>query len=78
MITYESLTPKLQSLPSPLLCEVELFVDYLLMRVRQNPQIAQKNDEWMLNPLIMAGGAFDWLNDPVENDIYSDADGESV
>lgn len=65
---------KIQSLPEPLLREVEDFVDFLLSRYQL------EDDEYpaiLLSRLATNGGAFEWLNDPAE-DIYSDADGEAV
>jgi hypothetical protein len=66
---------KIQTLPEPLLREVEDFVDFLLARYQP-----EEDDEYsaMLLPRLAAeGGAFAWLHDPAE-DIYSDADGEPV
>lgn len=65
---------KIQTLPEPLLREVEDFVDFLLSRYQP------ETDEYpalLLARLAADGGAFAWLNDPAE-DIYTDADGEPV
>lgn len=68
---------KIQTLPEPLLREVEDFIDFLL--ARYTPENLQE-DEFpapLMTQLSAAGGSLDWLDDPAE-DIYSDVDGEPV
>lgn len=75
---YTNVVDKIQTLPEPLLREVDDFVDFLL--ARYVPETPPFNDEYpaaLLTRLAAAGGSFDWLNDPDE-DIYSDEDGEAV
>lgn len=68
---------KIQTLPEPLLREVEDFVDFLLARYQPEVVPADEYPAVLMSRLSEAGGAFEWLNDPPE-DIYSDADGEAV
>jgi hypothetical protein len=68
---------KIQSLPEPLLREVEDFVDFLLARYQPYAMPADDYPAALMTRLAEAGGAYEWLNDPAE-DIYSDADGEAV
>ena len=75
---YTYVVEKIQTLPEPLLREVDDFVDFLLARYDLTSQPFQ--DEYpgsLLTRLSAAGGSFDWLDDPAE-DVYSDADGEAV
>jgi len=78
MLQYEQVTSKVWLLPPPLLQEVELFIDYLISRYREQSQINQPLDATTMTNITMAGGAFEWLNDPREEGIYSDEDGEPV
>lgn len=64
---------KIQSLPEPLLREVDDFVDFLLARYQLEATPTDEYPAALMSRLSAAGGAFDWLNDPAE-DIYSDAD----
>lgn len=69
---------KIQTLPPPLLREVEDFVDFLLVRYAGETGLNQ--DDYPakhLTRLAMSGGSFDWLNNPAE-DIYTDDDGEAT
>jgi hypothetical protein len=69
---------KIQTLPKPLLREVEDFVDFLLTRYSIEKTAAKEEyPAHLMTRINAAGGAFDWLNDPAE-DIYSDDDGEAV
>lgn len=75
---YVDVAEKIQTLPEPLLREVGNFVDFLLARNAQQTQaIPDELPADLLARLAVAGGSFDWLDDPAE-DIYSDADGEPV
>ena len=65
---------KIQTLPEPLLREVDDFVDFLL--ARYVPETRPINDEYPAK-LLTRLSSFDWLDDPAE-DGYSDADGEAV
>ena len=67
---------KIQTLPEPLLREVDDFVDFLL--ARYVPEIRPIDDEYpatLLTRLPAVGSSFDWLDDPAQ-DVYSDVDGE--
>ena len=77
MIYQEQLAKKIQALPDPLARLVDLFVDFLLLRYRQ---IAVTDDlpVELLTQVAAKGGAFAWLNDPAEDGLYSDDDGEPV
>jgi hypothetical protein len=77
MIYQEQLAKKIQALPDPLARLVDLFVDFLLLRYRQSAVDDDLNIE-LLMQIAAKGGAFDWLNEPTEDGIYSDADGEPV
>lgn len=75
---YTYVVEKIQTLPEPLLREVDDFVDFLL--ARYSPDSHPATDEYpgtLLARLSASGGSFDWLNDPAE-DVYSDDDGEAV
>lgn len=76
MIYQEQLAKKIQTLPDPLARLVDLFVDFLLLRYRQG-EVNELNTQ-LLTQIAAKGGAFDWLKDPAEDGIYSDADGEPV
>ncbi|MEZ4731773.1 MAG: hypothetical protein R3E79_32030 [Caldilineaceae bacterium] len=77
MIYQEQVAKKVQALPDSLVRVVDLFIDFLLLRYRQTPVTDDLNSE-LLTQMAAAGGAFDWLTDPAEDGIYSDADGEPV
>jgi len=69
---------KIQTLPEPLLREVDDFVDFLLARYDlENHPFQDEYPGSLLTRLSAVGGSFDWLDDPAE-DVYSDADGEAV
>ena len=75
---YTYVVEKIQTLPEPLLREVDDFVDFLL--ARYSPESHPARDEYsgaLLARLSARAGSFDWLDDPAE-DVYSDADGEAV
>lgn len=76
MIYQEQVARKVQSLPDPLARVVDLFVDFLLLRYRQSA--TDDVPSAFITQLAAAGGAFDWLDDPREDGIYTDADGEPV
>jgi hypothetical protein len=78
MVQHEQINQKIQSLPAPLLRLVELFVDFLMLRYRKPEQMVTELDAEALTLLAAEGGAFEWLNNSAEEDIYSDADGEPV
>lgn len=78
MLYQERLTEKIQTLPPSLLPMVDVFVDFLLTRYRGEQATEDDLDTAELAKLAMMGGAFDWLNDPAEDGIYSDKDGEPV
>lgn len=74
MVTYEQVVQKIYKLPKPLLQLVLDFVDFLLVRyTKADNQIDDLNAHTMTE-ISRAGGAFDWLEDPAEEDIYSDED----
>ncbi len=77
MLLHKQVTDKLQTLPEPLLHEVEDFIDFLLVRHVQSVPADDPTPE-MMTQLAAAGGAFDWLLDPDEDALYSDEDGEPV
>ena len=78
MLYQERLTEKIQTLPPSLLPMVDVFVDFLLTRYRVEQATEDDLDTAELAKIAMMGGAFDWLNDPAEDRIYSDEDGEPV
>lgn len=78
MVQHEQINQKIQSLPAPLLRLVDLFVDFLVLRYRKSEQMVTELDAETLTFLAAKSGAFDWLNNPTEEDIYSDTDGEPV
>jgi hypothetical protein len=69
---------KIQALPEPLARLVDLFVEFLLARYRQRAKFDDELDADLLTQIVINGHAFDWLNDPAEEGIYSDADGEPI
>ncbi len=77
MVLHEQVADKLQTLPEPLLREVEDFIDFLLTRHVQSVQVDDLTPE-MMTQLAATGGAFDWLLDPAEDGLYSDKDGEPI
>ena len=77
MIYQEHVAKKVQSLPDPLAKMVDLFVDFLLTRYRSSTVEIDLNTEF-LTQISANGGAFDWLADPAEDGLYSDADGEPI
>lgn len=78
MLYQERLTQKIQTLPPSLLPMVDVFIDFLLTRYGVKPTEENDLDAAELSKIAMLGGAFDWLNDPAEDGIYSDEDGEPV
>ena len=68
---------KIQTLPEPLLREVDDFVDFLLARYQLKSEPTDEYPAVLMSRLSAAGGALDWLNNPAE-EIYSDDDGEAV
>ncbi|MCE7989325.1 MAG: toxin-antitoxin system, antitoxin component, Xre family protein [Caldilinea sp. CFX5] len=78
MLYQERLTEKIQTLPPSLLPMVDVFVDFLLTRYQAEQATEDDLNAAELAKIAMAGGAFDWLNDPAEDGIYSDEDGEPV
>jgi len=59
--------------------ELETFAAFLLAR-RNLPKPQLMTDDIStkeLMSLVMAGGSFDWLDDPRE-DVYSEKDGEEI
>ncbi len=78
MLYQERLTEKIQTLPPSLLPMVDVFVDFLLTRYRVEQATEDDLNAAELAKIAMMGGAFDWLNDPAEDGIYSDEDGEPV
>jgi len=59
MIYQEQLAKKIQALPDPQACMVDLFVNFLLLRYRQG-RVDDLNPE-LLTQIAAKGGAFDWL-----------------
>ncbi|MFZ4658197.1 MAG: hypothetical protein ACOYNY_14370 [Caldilineaceae bacterium] len=78
MTCQERLTEKIQTLPPSLLPMVDVFVDFLLTHYQAEQTAADDLDVAEMAKLAMAGGAFDWLNDPGEDDIYCDEDGKPI
>ena len=78
MVQHEQISQKIQSLPAPMLRLVDLFVDFLMLRYCKPENRLAELDAETLTLLATKGGAFDWLTNPAEEDIYSDADGEPV
>ena len=68
-----NIVEKIQTLPKPLLREVEDFVDFLLMRYLPEEEYPAE----LMTRISATGGSFDWLDNPAE-DIYSDEDGVAV
>lgn len=77
MLYQEQLAQKIQTLPPSLLPMVDVFVEFLLTRYSMQPE-NNDLDATELARIAMLGGAFDWLNDPAEDGIYGDQDGEPV
>ena len=77
MVLCERIVGKLQTLPEPLLREVDDFIDFLIVRHVQLVQMDDLTPEVMTR-LAVSGGAFNWLFDPAEVDLYFDEDGEPV
>lgn len=78
MTQHMEIVEKIQTLPEPLLREVEDFVDFLL--IRYSPETLPPVDEYpatLMTRLSAMGRGFDWLHNPTE-DIYSDEDGVAV
>ncbi len=78
MLLHQQATKKVQTLPEPLLREVEDFIDFLLARYHQ---ILTEQDDLapeLMTRLAVTGGTFDWLLDPGEEGVYTDDDGEPV
>lgn len=78
MLLQQQVTEKVQALPEPLLREVGDFIDFLLARYRQVPIEQDDLASQIMTQMAAAGGAFDWLLDSAEDDIYTDEDGEAV
>lgn len=79
---YEKTTESLQVLPEPLLWDVYDFVTFLVARYEQTGEIHARSREDLaaktMTQIAATGGAFDWLLDPKEDNLYTDADGEPV
>ena len=79
---FQETTDKLQELPEPLLQEVYDFVTFLWTRYQQTGQSYPGRQEDLspeeMTQISASGGAFDWLFDPAEDDLYTDDDGEAV
>lgn len=78
MVYQERLAQKIQTLPPSLLPMVDVFVEFLLTRYSGKQLENDDLDATELAKMAMVGGAYDWLNDPAEDGIYSDEDGEPV
>ncbi|VAW31449.1 hypothetical protein MNBD_CHLOROFLEXI01-2095 [hydrothermal vent metagenome] len=75
---YAPVVEKIQTLPEPLLREVDDFVDFLLARYMPTTQSIENDlPATLMSRFAAAGGGFEWLNDLAE-DIYNDDDGEPV
>jgi hypothetical protein len=59
--------------------ELETFAAFLLTRrgLKQEQLVTDDISTKELMRLVMAGGSFDWLDDPRE-DVYSEQDGEEI
>jgi hypothetical protein len=59
--------------------ELETFAAFLLTRrgLKQDQLVTDDISTKELMRLVMAGGSFDWLDDPRE-DVYSEKDGEEI
>jgi len=76
MLYQEQLAQKIQTLPPPLLPMVDLFVDFLLTQYSVKHVEENNLNTVEMTKIAVLGGAFDWLNGPLEEGIYSDEDGE--
>lgn len=75
---HEKVSTKIQALPPSLLREVEDFIDFLLVHYQGTVETQDVLNPQSMTQMAAAGGAFDWLFDPVEENIYTDADGQPV
>ena len=59
--------------------ELETFAAFLLTRrgLKQDQLVTDDISTKELMRLVMAGGSFDWLDDPRE-DVYANTDGEEI
>lgn len=79
MLMREQAVAKIQKLPEPLLQEVIDFMDFIISRYgAYTYPTADDLSPTVMTHIIAEGQAFAWLNNPEEDGIYSDADGEPV
>jgi len=78
MIMHEQVVEKIYTLQAPLVREVDNFIDFLMMRYLKINGAQNDLSPETMTQFAIAGGAFDWLLDPAEKDIYSEEDGEPI
>ncbi|MEI2608280.1 MAG: hypothetical protein V9G20_06570 [Candidatus Promineifilaceae bacterium] len=79
MLIREEVVAKIQKIPEPLLQEVIDFMDFVISRYETYVYpVADDLSPVVMTRMVTEGRAFDWLNNPEEDGIYSDADGEPV
>lgn len=78
MLTREQAVAKIQTLPEPLLREVIDFMDFIMSRYEGYMYRADDLSPALVTRMVAEGRAFDWLNNPEEDGIYSEDDGEPV
>ncbi|MBP8001625.1 MAG: DUF2281 domain-containing protein [Chloroflexi bacterium] len=79
MLIREEAVAKIQKIPEPLLQEVIDFMDFVISRYGTYVYpVADDLSPVVMTRMVTEGRAFDWLNNPEEDGIYSDADGEPV
>ncbi len=79
MLMREQAVAKIQNLPEPLLQEVIDFMDFIISRYGAYAYpVADDLSPVVMTRMVAEGRAFDWLNNPEEDGIYSDTDGEPV
>lgn len=77
MLYQDQVAKKVQSLPDPLAKMVDLFVDFLLARYRVQNKEDDLDPEFLMQ-VAAIGGSFEWLDDPAEDGLYNDTDGEPL
>lgn len=78
MLTREQAVAKIQALPEPLLREVIDFMDFILSRYEGYVYRINDLSSATMTRIVAEGRAFEWLNNPEEDGIYSADDGEPV
>jgi hypothetical protein len=78
MVTYEQVVQRIYKLPKPLLQLVLDFIDFLLVCYAKTSNQTDDLNAHTMTEIAISGSAFDWLQDPAEEGIYSDEDGVPV